>query len=66
MSKTILSLQPSEALVFSAAATIYAGYISAGKVTDGSEKTWINRSLREAILLATLTDSVIQSDNELG
>ena len=66
MAKPKLSLQPSEAVVVQAAATIYAAYLSSGRVTDGQEKSWIERSLHEAIHLARLADDEIQSDTEMG
>ncbi len=66
MAKPKLSLQPSEAVVVQAAAAIHAAYLSSGRVTDGQEKSWIERSLREALLLARLADEAIQSDTEMG
>lgn len=62
--KPYLSLQSSEAVVAQMASTIYAAYIIAGKVTD-DEKTWMQRSVREALWLAQVTDKTIQSDDEM-
>ena len=47
MSKPSLSLQKSESAVVQAAATIYAAYIASGRVTDGGEKEWMQRSIQE-------------------
>ena len=63
--KGILFLQPSEGIVVRAAADIYAAYIIAGKVEEGKEKEWRDRSIREAYDIATTTDSNIVSDGEL-
>lgn len=61
-----LALQPSEAQVFRAAATIYAAYIGTGQVTQGTEGQWLEKSLAEALWLAQRTDSRIQSDDEVA
>lgn len=61
-----LSLQPSELAVVHAASTIYAAYISSGRVNDGEEKTWMEKSIREAIQIAKTADAAIQSDGEAG
>jgi hypothetical protein len=66
MAKPKLSLQPSEAVVTQAAAHLYATYVTSGRVPDGREQEWIERSIREAFLIARLTDEAIQSDTELG
>ena len=66
MAKVKLSLQPSEAVVAQAASTIYAAYVAAGRVAEGREKVWIDRSIKEAIQIAQLTDEAIQSDSEMA
>jgi hypothetical protein len=66
MGKPVLTLQPSEGIVVRAAATIYAAYITTGRVKEGTEKEWMKRSIDEALWMATTTDEMIQSDNELG
>jgi hypothetical protein len=66
MSKIKLSLQPSEAVVVQAAATIYAAHIVASKVVPGKEQEWIDRSIRDAIKIARKTDEAVQSDTEMG
>lgn len=65
MAKISLSLQPSEAVVVRAAATIYAGYTAAGKVADGQEQEWMARAVREAIWIARTADYAIRSDTEM-
>jgi hypothetical protein len=64
--KTYLSLQQSEGLVFQSASVIYAAYISAGRVEEGDEAKWMERSIREAIRIAKTTDTAVISDNETG
>ena len=66
MAKPNLSLQPSEAVLVQSATNIYAAYIASARVPEGQEKEWINRSIREAFMIARLTDEAIQSDTELG
>lgn len=65
MGKPYIALQPSEGIIVQAAATIYAGYIVAGKVDDGTETDWIARSIKEAIRIAQATDDNVQSDAEV-
>lgn len=64
MSKPYVTLKPSEQTIVTAAATIYAGYVTAGKVPDGKEKDWLRRALKEAIALAQLTDEAVLADGE--
>jgi hypothetical protein len=66
MAKMALSLQPSEGIVARMAATIYAAYVTAGRVAEGQEKQWIQRSVQEAAVMARFTDDLILSDNEMG
>jgi hypothetical protein len=63
--KVTLSLQPSEAIVARSAANIYAAYVASGRVPEGQEREWIDRALRDAILIAQLADEAIISDSEL-
>ena len=65
MEKISLSLQPSEMAVVRAAATIYAAYVTAGKVADGREQEWMGRAVREAIWIARTADDAIRSDTEM-
>jgi len=66
MEKPSLTLQPSEGIVVRAAATIYAAYIAAGRVSEGREKDWMKRSIQEAYWIARTTDDSIRSDDEVG
>lgn len=66
MSKPVLSLQPSEGIVVQSAAQIYAAYLVAGRVKEGSEKEWLRRSIQEALLIARVVDESVQSDKELS
>ena len=49
MPRVTLTLHPSESVVIRAAAQIYAAYITTGRVKEGSEKEWMQRSLDEAL-----------------
>jgi hypothetical protein len=62
---THLKLQHSESVVVQAAAQIYAAYIIAGRVADGDESPWLERSIRDAIRLARATDAAVISDEEI-
>ena len=64
VTKRFIKLKPSEQAILGAAATIYAGYTSAGRVSEGEENAWIKRSLKEAVELAVLTDDSVQADGE--
>ena len=64
VSKPYITLKPSEQSILTASATIYAGYVSAGRVPEGAEKEWLRRSLKEVIALAQLTDESIMADAE--
>jgi hypothetical protein len=66
MTKPKLSLQPSEAIIAESAAIIYAAYVTIGRVPENQEQRWIERSIREAVLIARLTDEAVHSDTELG
>jgi len=66
VSKPKLVLHPSEGIVAQCAATIYAAYITSGKVAEGDEKKWIKRSVKEAFKLCHWTDEAIESDKEIG
>ena len=66
MSKPVINLQPSEAVVVRAAATIYAAHIAAGHVGVGQEKEFMKQAIMDAVYLARTTDEAIQSDDELS
>lgn len=58
------SLQESESTVAMMASHIFAGFVTAGQLTDSNEDALINRSLSIAIKMAQKADKVIDSDNE--
>jgi len=60
-----LKLQHSESVVVQAAAQIYAAYIATGRVPEGEEARWMERSIREAIRIARATDAAVVSDEEV-
>jgi hypothetical protein len=64
--KISLRLDTSEGIVTRSAATIYAAYIAAGKVTAGQEEQMMRKALDEAIWLARTADDMILSDNEMS
>ena len=63
---TYLSLQHSESVIVAAAANIFAAYISSNRVAEGEEEAWMQRSIDEAIWIATKVDEKVQSDNEMS
>jgi len=63
--KPYIKLQPSEAVLVQAAATIYAGYVNAGRVSEQDETQWLKRSIQEAIRIARLTDEAVMADAEM-
>jgi len=65
MTRPYLTLQPSEQVIVTAAAGIYAAYIAAGRVEGGQESEWMNVSIKAAIRIARVTDEAIQADKEL-
>ena len=66
MTKTSLSLQPSEGIVVRSAAQIYAAYVTAGRVAVGKEGEWIERAIREALRIAKTVDDTVRSDKEMS
>ncbi len=65
MGKAYISLQPSEQTLVQAAATIYAGYLTAGRVSEGCESEWIKKSIEDAVRIAKVTEENVQADAEL-
>lgn len=66
MSTRYLRLSPSESIVIQCASTIYAAYQNAGRVPDGQETAWMDRSIREAFYIADTADTAITSDDEMA
>jgi len=65
MDKSYLTLQPSELAITQSAAQIYAAYIAAGKVADGEEEAWMERSVSEAVRIAEAVDRSVIAENEV-
>jgi hypothetical protein len=61
-----LKLQHSESVVLQVAAQLYSAYVIAGRVREGDEATWMERSIRDAIAMAEATDAAVISDNEIA
>jgi len=66
MAQTHISLKSTEQAIVTAAATIFAGYLTAGRVAEGDEDTWLKRSITDAVRIAKATDSSIVADGELN
>ena len=64
--KFYANLQPSEMAIFSAAANIFASYLSCGKVNDENQKEMIKKSIKISLKIANTVDKVVQSDDEIG
>lgn len=60
-----ISLQHSESVIASAAATIFAAYITSNHVAEGEEEVWMERAIDQAIWIAMKTDNKVRSDNEM-
>ena len=65
MSKTYLTLQGTEQALVHAASTIYAGYIQAGRVSEGDEATWMKRSIDEALAIAKQIEDLTVAEGEV-
>ena len=66
MTRTNVTLQPSKRIVTLSATSIYAAYVSAGKIQcEQDAQDWIDRSVREAISIAEHVERLVQSDEEL-
>mgnify|MGYP001027537209 CR=1 FL=1 len=61
-----LKLQHSESVVLQVAAQLYSAYVIAGRVGEGDEAAWMERSIRDAISLAEATDAAVISDDEIA
>ena len=65
MSKTYLTLQGTEQALVNAASTIYAGYIQAGRVSEGEEAAWMKRSIDEALAIAKQIEDLTVAEGEM-
>lgn len=66
MAKTYLSLTKSERSLIVAASQIYSAYIQAGRVPEGEQSVWMERSVQEALALARICDGTVVSDGEMS
>ena len=67
MSKTHhFNLQPSETVIFQAAANIFASYIAAGQVTDENQAEMMEKAIAASISMAHHVDEVVISDKEMS
>jgi hypothetical protein len=60
-----LHLEPIEATVAAAAAQIYAAYVTAGRVSEGTELGWMARAVDEAIAIAQMADERVLAKSEM-
>ena len=65
MSKTYLTLQGTEPALATAASTIYAGDIQAGRVSEGDEAAWMKRSIDEALAIAKQIEDLTFAEGEM-
>ena len=61
MTKPEITLEPSKGVVSAAASRIFAAYVVAGRVGDDDVDSWIKRSIREAVAIARIIDTSIES-----
>ena len=67
MSKTQdFSLQPSETIIFQAAAKIYASYIVAGQVTGENQAKKMKEAITASISLARQVEGIVSSDAQIS
>ncbi len=64
--KPYLSLQHSESVIVAAASNIFAAYIVSNHVGKDEQEAWMERSIQEAIWIATKTDEIVHSDEEMS
>lgn len=65
MEKAYVKLQPSEIAITQSAAQIYAAYITAGRVSEGEEDAWMDRSINEAVRIAQAVDRSVIAEDEV-
>jgi len=65
MAKTYLHLQHSEGVVILAASHIYSAYIAAGRVPEGQENRYLERSIHEALRIAKTVENNVVAEGEM-
>ncbi len=58
------NLQHSESVVANMAATIFAAYVTSGKVDALNEEQYLKKAVDTAVKLATYADKIVKSDHE--
>ena len=66
MSKPEITLEPSQGVLSAAASRIFAAYVAAGRVKDDDVASWIKRSIREAVAIAKIIGTSIESHDALA
>jgi hypothetical protein len=61
-----IELDPTEKIIAQAAAQFYAAYITSGRVSDGEEKDWMRRSLREAVGIVKAAEGLAMTARDTG
>ena len=64
--ETYLKLQDSEVVVVQAASRVFSAYVSSGQVNAENEDKMVLKAVRTAIMMARVTDRLVQSDDEPG
>ncbi len=62
--ESYFSLQHSESVVATMAATIFSAYVRNGVVTEANENAYVERAVEAAVKLALLADKQVKSDSE--
>ena len=66
MSKTYhFNLHPSEKAIFTAAANIYAAYVTTNQVTPENNPEMMKKAITAALTIARHVENIVQSDEEL-
>lgn len=59
-----IDLQINERTILNAASSIYAAYIKSGKVNNGDEEKYIDKSIQEAIKMALRIEKLVADAEE--
>ena len=59
-----VQLAATEAAVLDAASRLYAAYIASGQASPATEKEFIKKSIKQALLMATTIDDSIKAEGE--
>ena len=64
--KFYAKLQPTEMVIFTAAANIFSSYVACGKVDGDNENEMIKKSIEISLKIASTVDKAVQSDDEIA